>query len=157
MPPSFISARPRAISRSNVSAIRISMSRSMSLRDCYRPERSSALESPEVQFFSMTARDPHALTHARTQRCRYRPRVYENVNPDPEGATGARYTSRAIRPPLFHIASNFPPPRYRFLFTSVASVAFAFALASFRAGFATPTHDDRSCLTNYRDADHSSG
>jgi len=33
-----------------------------------------------------------ARTHARTQRCRYHPRVYENVNPDPEGATGARYT-----------------------------------------------------------------
>lgn len=31
--------------------------------------------------------DAHAVTF----------RFYENVNPDPEGATGARYTSRTIR------------------------------------------------------------
>jgi len=35
-------------------------------------------------------------THTHTHRS-YHSLVYENVNPDPEGATGARYTSRAIR------------------------------------------------------------
>jgi len=92
----------------------------------------------------MTARDRQgpARTHARTQRCR----VYENVNPDPEGATGARYTSRAIRPPLFHIASNFPPA----LSLSLHQRCLRRVIRSRSAPDLRHRHDDRSCLTNYR-------
>lgn len=38
----------------------------------------------------------HQEQHVRIH-CSYHSLVYENVNPNLEGATGARYTSRAIR------------------------------------------------------------